>query len=386
MKGSGPLACVIGDMDMVRPLGLAGVRVVAAGWTGPETRWSRYTVDHIELPDLWEEGAATVAALVRFARRQEERPVLFYQNDPSVLLISRHRQELADHFAFVVPDADLVLDLVDKARFTELALRHNLPIPRTALTRGGESNPNLADLSYPVIVKPVLRKDTTETWNPVAGSAKARSAGSAAELAALLSRHELEGVPLVVQEAIPGPEDRISSYHAFIDEAGTTRGEFTGRKFRTWPGQFGQSTAVEIVAQDDVRALGREILHKLEFTGVAKVDFKRDDDGHLLLFEINPRFSLWHHPGAVAGVNIPALVYRSLTGSAVSASEARSGICWCNLWNDWRAARAQGVGPIEWLRFAAAADARRAAHLDDPGSTVGALAYVLRDKRRESKR
>jgi D-aspartate ligase len=386
VRDRGPLACVIGDMDMVRPLGLAGIPVVAAGWTGSETRWSRYTVDQIALPDLWHEVDATVAALVDFAQRHEERPELFYQNDPSVLAISRHRDTLAEHFAFVVPDAELVEDLVDKARFTRLASRLDLPIPRTVIIQGGAHSPEIGDVSFPVIVKPVLRKGVNEIWFPVAGRAKASLAGSAAEFAALLSRSELKGVSLVVQEEIPGPEARISSYHAFIDSEGITRGEFTGRKFRTWPRQFGQSTAVEIVAQDDVLSLGREVLRKMDFTGVAKVDFKRDDAGKLLLLEVNPRFSLWHHPGAVAGVNIPALVYRSLTGWPVTAGEAESRICWCNLWNDWRAARADGIGPIDWLRFATRAHARRAAHFDDPGSIVGALSYVLWDKGLSSRR
>jgi predicted ATP-grasp superfamily ATP-dependent carboligase len=370
---------VIGDMDMVRPLGLAGIPVVAAGWTGPETRWSRHTVDHIELPDLWREVDATVAALVQFAGRQEQRPVLFYQNDPSALLISRHRDELAEHFSFVVSDAELVEDSLDKARFTELAMRHDLPIPGTVITRGGEHTAEVNDLSFPVIVKPVLRSRTSDVWAPVAGRAKAHAAGSAGELAALLSRNEFVGFPLVVQEAIPGPEHRIVSYHAYIDD-GVTRGEFTGRKIRTWPRDFGQSTAVEITSEEDVFVLGREILHKIGFTGVAKVDFKRDDDGNLLLFEINPRFSLWHHPGAVAGVNIPALVYRSLTGSAVTSHEARSGTTWCNVWNDWRAARAAGVGAAEWFRFASAANTRRAGHFDDLGSIAGAFAYLMGKK------
>ena len=50
-------------------------------------------------------------------------------------------------------------------------------------------------------------------------------------------------------------------------------------------------------------------------TGVAKLDFKRDRSGKLHLFEINPRFTLWHHAAAIAGVNIPALVYADLTGA-----------------------------------------------------------------------
>ena len=56
------------------------------------------------------------------------------------------------------------------------------------------------------------------------------------------------------------------------------------------------------------------IVERLALTGVAKLDFKRDPQGNLRLLEINPRFNLWHHAGAIAGVNIPALVYADLAG------------------------------------------------------------------------
>ena len=72
------------------------------------------------------------------------------------------------------------------------------------------------------------------------------------------------------------PRARIESYHAYVDERGDVAGSFTGRKIRTFPEHHGHSTAVEITAQPDVAALGREILDALRFRGVAKVDFKRD--------------------------------------------------------------------------------------------------------------
>jgi D-aspartate ligase len=50
------------------------------------------------------------------------------------------------------------------------------------------------------------------------------------------------------------------------------------------------------------------VLARLGVRGVAKLDIKRDDRGRLHLLEINPRSNLWHDPGAVAGVNLPAMV------------------------------------------------------------------------------
>jgi hypothetical protein len=39
-------------------------------------------------------------------------------------------------------------------------------------------------------------------------------------------------VDVLIQQAIPGPESRIESYHAYVDGSGAVAGEFTGRKLR----------------------------------------------------------------------------------------------------------------------------------------------------------
>lgn len=378
---SRPVACVIGDMDLVRPLGIAGVTCVAAGPTQTETRWSRYTRGSVELPDLWEEPELTVERLISFARGQDRKPVLFYQKDPAVLTISRYRHELGQYFDFVVPEATLVEDLVDKDRFQLRARSLGLPIPEGSVVTGGGSMTLIEGIAFPVIVKPVLRSRPLETWRPVAGGAKAVLCGTTGELAALLNRPEVEGERFNVQRYIPGDETRIVSYHAFIGDDGDLVGDFCGRKIRTIPPEFGQSTAVEIVDLPDVRAAGLRVLRAFEFSGVAKVDFKEADDGTLYLLEVNPRFSLWNHPAAVAGVNVPAAVYRYLTeGSVDPLPQAREGVRWVQVWGDRRAARDAGVGLGEWARFVANAQARRAFHLSDPGSIAGALAFGIMQK------
>lgn len=385
MNADPPKAIVIGDMDIVRPLGLAGIPVVAAGRTGSETRWSRYAVDHLELPDLWREAEIGVGIITEYARKQQNRPVLIYAMDPAALAVSRHRRELSQHVDFVVADPELIEDLIDKERFIKLAEDLDLPVPRSVIV--SNQDPHAADeLTYPVIVKPVLRNRPFKSWIPVAGAAKAVECVSPADLQHLLSREQLEGFALVVQEAVAGPESEVYSYHAYIDQQGNTIAEFTGRKLRTWPVRFGQSTAVEIVADQPAMTVGRQTLRKLGLTGVAKVDFKRSPEGDLKLLEVNPRFNLWHHPAAIAGINIPALVYRDLTGCSVDLVPARDGVRWCQVWHDWRAARETGLGTAEWLSFAVGAEARRAVHVDDPGAILGALKFGISGRGRQTGR
>jgi D-aspartate ligase len=361
-----PLACVMGDMDLVRPVGMAGVSCAVVAPPGDPTRYSRFTRSIIEWADAWKEPEVLVERLLHFGRSQPQRPVLFYQQDRELLLVSRFRERLAEAFRFVVPDPDLVEDLVDKARFQALAERLELPVPvsrRVAPAEG--STPAGLGLSFPVIVKPITRR--MEQWAPLADHGKALRVDTAVELRELWPRLAATGLELLVQECVPGPETRIESYHVYVDGHGRTAGEFTGRKVRTYPAEFGMSTAVEITNAPDVAALGRELTERLQLRGVAKLDFKRAPDGQLRLLEVNPRFSLWHLPGAVAGVNLPALVYADLTGLPRPAvAPVRAGVRWCYLWYDAAAARSWDLPLTRWLPWALSADSKSAMAWDDP--------------------
>jgi D-aspartate ligase len=116
-----------------------------------------------------------------------------------------------------------------------------------------------------------------------------------------------------------------------------------------------------------VAALGRDIVGRIGLRGVAKLDFKRDQRGNLHLLEVNPRFNLWHHPGAVAGVNIPAFVYADLADlPRPVVRPARPGARWCSMSKDLRSARASGISLLEWIPWAIGCDAKSVVSWDDP--------------------
>ena len=371
-----PIACVLGDTDLVRPLGLAGIRVATVTRPDSPKAYSRFVEERIEWADNWQDPEGLLANLLAFAATQPEPPVLMYQYDGDLLFVSRRRDELREAFRFVVGDADLVERLVDKTRFQELAGSLGLPVPTTVVLRAGNGATSAADLPLepPVVVKPIVRRDVL--WRPLAGRAKALLVGSRAELASLWPTLTRAGVDVVVQEHVPGGEERIESYHAYVDEDGEVVGEFTGRKIRTLPPRFGQTTACEITDAADVRELGRECMAALGLVGVAKLDFKRAPSGRLVLLEVNPRFNLWHHPGAVAGVNLPALVYADLAGlPRPSARGTIPGVRWSLPWHDYRAARASALPRRSWLAWEAGCETRHILAGDDPMPFVRGFAW-----------
>ena len=359
-------ACVLGDIDLVRALGLAGIRPTVVAPPGDAARFSRFTRGLLPWHDPATEPDALAEELVAYGWREPEPPVLFYEDDSSLLFLSRYRARLAQAFRFVVPDAALVEDLVDKGRFQALAARLTLPVPPARiLNPASEALPDHLDTSFPLIVKPVQR--IPSSWRPIAGESKALLVESRARLSELWPRLAAAGTPVLLQSVIPGPESRVESYHVYVDEAGRVAAEFTGRKIRTMPLSCGDSSALEITRQDDVTELGRGIVKRLKLHGVAKLDFKRDEDGRLFLLEVNPRFTLWHHLGARAGVNIPGLVYGDLLGrTRPQVPAAREGTRWCKVWTDVSAARGDGIPLSRWLPWALGCEAKRAVAWDDP--------------------
>ena len=358
----------MGDLDLVRPLGLAGIRcalVTSADSVSARSRFCRAVVpwDGGEIADgakeRVEDGAEDLLRrLEQFAAGQPEPPVLFYQEDEQLLFISRNRERLARTFRFVVADASLVENLVDKARFQTLAERLRLPVPATRLMRPClDSRPPETDLKFPVVVKPLRRR---ESWSSSGYTTKALHVATREALSERWPRWAEQGMELLAQEFVPGPESRIESYHVYVDHHGAIAGEFTGRKLRTLPVALGYSTALILTDAEDVAVLGRSLVATLGLRGVAKFDFKRDPDGGLHLLEVNPRFNLWHHLGAVAGVNLPALVYRDLLGMprAGTPARARAGVRWCRLSDDWRAAKASGMSLRAWLAWALRCEAK----------------------------
>jgi predicted ATP-grasp superfamily ATP-dependent carboligase len=274
------------------------------------------------------------------------------------------REQLAEAFRFVIADAALIEDVIDKARFSALAERLGLPVPAARQFHPVAVEPGDLGLRFPVIIKPLTR---LERWSNTFGLRKALDARDAESLRALWPRLLDVGTDLLIQELIPGTEAQIESYHCYVDQRGSIAGEFTGRKIRTFPLNYGHSTALEITDTADVQKLGRSIVERLGLSGVAKLDFKRNQAGKLHLLEVNPRFTLWHHLAATAGLNIPALVYADLTGiPRPRSARAKPGVRWCRAWKDLPAARASGIPLTQWLSWTLRCEAKSALSWNDP--------------------
>jgi predicted ATP-grasp superfamily ATP-dependent carboligase len=349
-------AVLLGGLDMVRALGLAGIPVLVASPERKPSMASRYCAGAILLPPMAEREACA-QALARAGRelaaRHGARVPLFYDNDDRLALVQDFRALLEPHFALLLNEPALADALLEKSRFQALAERAGLPVPRRLAWE------TLGQVAAPVLVKPKTRTGwdaSSIRLQLFAGKGKARVFASGAEARAHPLVAQL-APQLSFQEYVAGGDDAIWSFHGFAAPGGEVLEWFVGRKIRTYPALTGDSAYLRLARDGAVLAAGRDIAARLGLAGVFKMDFKRcAATGRLTLLEINARFNLWHYLGAANGVNLPKVAYDYLLhGTRPAHVEARLETRWLALRYDRRARREAGMGLLAWARSLAEA-------------------------------
>jgi len=310
-----PPVLLLGGVNLVRALGLAGIPAIVASSDPDEPAFaSRYCVGRCLLPPVSCPDAVIESLLDLSAdlfRSLGRRIPLMYGNDDWLDLIYAYRDRLEGHYLMVLNDTEVARSLIDKARFQALALQRGVPVP-LALPWEGEGDNSLRGFRKPVLVKPKWKLDwhdspLHERLFTDDGKALVFDNGAAAAAHPLVERYRNQ---LLFQEFIPGDDQHLWSYHGFADEDGEVLASFVGRKIRTYPPITGESAYIEMVQDPGLSTFGKMMAGRIPLRGPFKIDFKKDPrDGRLLVLEINARYTLWHYLGAMNGVNLARAGY-----------------------------------------------------------------------------
>lgn len=343
-----------GDLNMVRCFSAAALAQAKLGAPCPSpvvvsTRpkdpvfSSRHVGERAVVADPAQAPEQTARDLEALGARLGGRPALFFGTDAMLLCVSRNRERLSRHFRFLLPPEERVEEVVDKTRFAKLAERLDLPVPQTLTSREvTDAESVLARLPLPVALKPGNHtgfRRSAAVREEGGLPRKALFAWTPAELETRLAQMRRSGGDFVVQSYVPGGDDAITSFHAWISASGEVRAHYVGKKIRTYPAGSGESTFIELGGAPDVVSQGHAIVRALGLVGVVKLDFKRHArTNELFLLECNPRFNLWNRLGAASGVNLPLIAYADLAGlSEPPPRPLRQGIRWAAFEADLRA-------------------------------------------------
>lgn len=331
-----------GDLNVVRSLGEQGVPVtVISEYADPPSAASRHCGEFLHLPGYTQQPERLLDVLQRMRDRYGMAPVVFPSADPDLMALNQLQPQTRELVRSTLAPAGLIAELSDKRRFNDLALRVNLPVPRTYTPGSMDEVAEVARVAdFPLILKPS---------HPVAwkhpdiprdiARAKAILVDDADELLRICRILAPHGFELLIQEYIPGGDEEHYDVHAYIDRTGRPQATYCGRKWRIYPPHAGSGCFVESLQIPELEDLALDILRKVDYRGIANINFKRHQrTGAYKLLEINPRVSQWNILAARSGVNLPWIAYRDACGlPPAPLPRRRTGVFYVNGKNDLRA-------------------------------------------------
>lgn len=294
---------------------------------------SRHFSKIIEAPHPEREQAQFIDLLLDLPRQNPEYDGAFLlpTSDASLNTISRHKAQLAEHFVVACSDWEVTQQFLDKQYTYSLAEKVNVPVPKTLTPCSlDEAREYAQQVTYPCIVKPTLSHLFYARFG-----CKMVEVHNAEALCSTYQKAADEGLEVMLQEIIPGPDSNGVNYNAYIWD-GEVRVEFTGKKVRSSPPRFGSPSVVISKHIPEVMEHGRNILKAMNFDGYACTEFKYDDrDGTYKLIEVNGRHNLSSLLAVRCGLNFPWLHYRHLMlGEVPTATEYELDIYWVDILRD----------------------------------------------------
>ena len=312
-----PLRILVTDGDtraalaVTRSLGRQGHTVIVGEKHGPAlAQTSRYCAQPLVYPPPEREERAFIDAIAQ-AVTTHRVDVLMPVADISTLLLTAERARLAP-CELPFADAAIVERAADKAALMRSAQRLGVPIPTSWFLERPEDVAGLSP-SFPLVLKPHRsRVRTAAGWR----SCSVSYANDAAALARELAHRDAAEYPIILQERISGPGAGIFVCY----DRGRPIALCSHRRLREKPPWGGVSVLSETVPIDPrASEYAQRILGDLDWHGVAMVEFKVDArDGIPKLMEVNGRFWGSLQLAIDAGVDFPAILLGTLTGTAPS--------------------------------------------------------------------
>src|SRR5690348_5609074 len=286
------------------------------------------------LPGLYSDTETFESQMLELGALFRKRPVLFLVDDEDLFLSLKHQDRWEKAYRLPLSPWSVVEGIVDKgAMYRRLQGMgwNGCPVtwfPETLAALDAQKD----DLAFPCIIKPTYSTAFRERFG-----VKARKFDSYEPLRAFAAEVFAAGIPFVVQEFIPGGEDRLVTYAAYSNDEGQVIASSTGRKIHQFPPDFGTCRLSESIDDPALERIGREFLGILRYRGISLTEFKRTADGKFKLIELNPRPGDWPERLAqVCGANLVLVAYRETLGERVAPhSIHRFGRKWANLPEDF---------------------------------------------------
>lgn len=300
-------------LSSIRGLGKHGIHTVAMDYTteGQYGAKSKYCSEIAIVPHYQDEPEAFIEALIDYGRMQDEKPVLIPCHDSYLELIDAHLDLVREYYLIPQTKQGIYTEVMDKGSLHQLAIKHGMRVPETVHMDDERFDERIEEeIKYPCLVKPVdsptfvakFRRKLFKVYNKE-------------ELTEAINKAKKADVEVIVQRMIPGFDDHMYTFDAYLNQDAKVTHWMTCQKLRQYPVNFGASVYTVQRHVPELYNIGASFLEAIQFKGFAEIEFKKDaETGEFYLIEINARITNLNEMLNKVGLNFPYITYRELTG------------------------------------------------------------------------
>jgi len=318
-------------LGVIRSLGRRGIPVHVLDHELSIGRFSRYCKSYTVAPNPAKEKEY-VSFLMAYGRRlRPEKWVLFANSDQVVGLLSKHKKILEEYYLIPTPDWEVIKYVYNKKNAYQLAESLGIPAPKTYYPLDTGDLEKIG-VSFPVIIKPATRDFFFGTFRKKAFLIRNKQQ--------LLQVYKMvcdfmDPSEVLIQEFIPVGPKHLYSFCPFFKE-GKVVTRIMARRSRQHPMDFGQATTyAETVHIPIMEEMGKRFLEKIGYYGLAEVEFMYDTrDQKYKFLEVNARVWGWHTLAIGAGIDLPYLLFRDMTGQPLQPPLSANEVKWIRLITD----------------------------------------------------
>ena len=316
---------------IIRALGEQSVPLMAVYYEDSDMGYaSKYVQYKILAPHPEREEKEFIELLLDYASRFGN-GVLIPADDATLVAVSKNKDILSQHYIVACNDWEVTRRLIQKDFTYRIAQSYGIPIPKTMIPKNISDVEKYAETAYfPCLVKPCESHKYFEIFRR-----KVYRTTNADELIIAYNEAAEVGLEVLLQEFIPGDDTQGVNYNSYTWD-GHPLAEYTARKVRLYPPEFGVPRVLVSRPVPEVIEPGRKILHALNYHGYACTEFKKDSrDGIYKFMEVNGRHNRSLLLAVKCGINFPLLEYNHLVyGHIPSVNGARKEVYWIDFIKD----------------------------------------------------
>jgi D-aspartate ligase len=322
LKGMKNKAVILGcnyyiGLSTIRCLGTNGIHTVAADYSNEGTYGakSKYTSERLIVPHYKEQKQDFIQYLLDYGRKQDAKPVLIPCHDSYVEVIDEHLEELREVYLIPQTEQGLYTKAMNKEVLHRIASEKGVNVPETVRVHEENLYEKVETiLGYPCIVKPTDSPSFVAKFRR-----KIFKVHNKEELAEALAKAKDANLEVIVQRIIPGFDDHMYTFDAYLNQDSKVTHWVTAQKFRQYPINFGASVYTMQRYVPELYDIGAKFLEEIGWKGFAEIEFKKDaETGKYYLIEINVRITNFNTMLNKVGMNVPYITYMELIGQPLA--------------------------------------------------------------------